>query len=512
MRSDQQNGWIMQKYYVLFLAIVLGVGLSYTGGASVHASGLNDESGQNPSYEITNGESEDGKKIPEGQSGLPEAQSESEQGGLPEVQSESGQGGLPEAQSESGQITENGLQKELPDLSGYTPEQLLNMQEAITEQQPVYNIAELTKAVPTVTDSANYTAVGAVQGGMSRSFDHPLYNMKIEYVSHTISWDTDHSTAVVTLKYTFTPKESVGYMLAFVDGFTDSTASGDKWKDAAGQDVDFGAGALCSAGSVYTCTRNISMKQGNAAGSHYANVHVNVILGEDVLSYTHNEFDYAIAPAVMQLSNKANVEADKSSITVKGLQAEGTITLFYKAESDKTWKTMKANADVANRIKGLKSNTAYQVKIQSTVSDKNRLKNAVTLVSAESNVLTLKTALKQKPIIQSVTISNAKYKKQKVKGYFNTSGQWTPGYRNYYTSFQVKVKLAKKIKGAKGICFTVNGKEYKMSGSKKEYTIKASSRGNIVGKAILVKAYSYNNADGIGCGPVSNSEYVKVKK
>ena len=292
---------------------------------------------------------------------------------------------------------------------------------SVENQQSREAADAIEKAKPTSSAAGGYSITEQTKPGMAKIFDHQMYNLKVEFVSSSSRWNYNSSTGAATLKYTFTPKYNGLYSVDFPElGINDHT----EWTDSSGNKVVFNCSTKeVKANVAYTCTQSCS----GGAGFHTANVEVgtmNVDVGDGVListTYFWNEFEYCIAPSVMSLDVAMNAESDRSSITVKDLDGEGAITIFYKAKKDKNWKSVSTSAHAKKKIGGLKADTEYQVKMQTVYSAKNSAGNYVKLASPESNVITFKTGLKTKPTIKSVKITKGKYKKVYTKGYWTLS-------------------------------------------------------------------------------------------
>ena len=211
------------------------------------------------------------------------------------------------------------------------------------------------------------------------------------------------------------------------------------------------------------------------------------------LSYQYHFFDYNLLPSAKPLNTADNVITDSNSFTVSGIGGDGYKVLLYKEKSDDEWKSEAVDGSLTKKITGLRPDTEYQVKIQATLTVKDRLRNEINLISPDSNIITFKTENSTKPVIKSVKITKVKYKKKK-------------------TSFKIEAVLKKNIKGIKGIVINVAGKNYVLKGDKKKYSVNVSMNGNKVGKNINVKVRTYNNAEMTGYGPYSKNKTVKIKK
>ena len=355
----------------------------------------------------------------------------------------------------------------------------------------------------TVTESPKYASNDAVKG-MYKDFDHPGFSLRMKLVSVKSEWNYATSNAWVNLEYTFTPKADASYSFFDHDG---SSCDGDglTWTDAAGNTYETGffAGKLeAKAGTTYTCKDQIAYVNGEATGFHTVSMEIYAFPdGMDV--ETTAKFQFGLAPAVTELKKAVNLKATEKSIELSDVLSEGTCTVFYKEKKGSKWKEKTLSNGVA-KVTGLKSNTEYQVKLQSSVTGKDDEGNSVKLTSPFSKTVTIKTGQKTKPDVKSVSISGAKASKLYVDGYYDSFGSWHNGYYNTTTSFKVTVTLKSAPKNVEGMIFTIGDKDYKVKGSKTTYTFSAGCGKDVVGKSVTVKCMTYNDKGGTGTSPVAS--------
>ena len=207
-----------------------------------------------------------------------------------------------------------------------------------------------------------------------------------------------------------------------------------------------------------------------------------------------------------------NLKANTNTITVgtafksysKGVTASGTI-LYYKAKDAKKWSSKTFAGGKAMTVKKLKAGTVYQFKACIFVKSRSP-EDGKTVLTAKGNiskVLNVRTGFASAPEIQSIKASGAKTKKVHVDGYWETDGDWHPGYDYTVTTYKLTVTLKSAPKGMQGIKVTgahSSGLPLWAKGTGKTFTINASASGNKVGKSVKIGVCTYANAFGADSG------------
>ncbi len=207
-----------------------------------------------------------------------------------------------------------------------------------------------------------------------------------------------------------------------------------------------------------------------------------------------------VKPETPILRNQA-VKTTYNSIKV--LTAGGPIDgkaesyqLQYRVSGSKKWIT--AGTSALNKtltIKKLKAATKYDLRMRGVEDG---------VYSEWSKVLTVKTGVKVKPVINSIKFSNIK----------TTKVVSDKKAASYTTSATVKVTLKKEIKGISGLvleCGNNKGTCYLTSKDGKTFSGKVSWNGKQKNKAMEAYCYTYLNKTYIGRGPNSATKKVTLK-
>ena len=199
--------------------------------------------------------------------------------------------------------------------------------------------------------------------------------------------------------------------------------------------------------------------------------------------------------------------------TSKTATASGTI-LFYKAESDQKWSQKAFAGGKAMTLKGLKANTAYQIKSANFAKGISAAdgKTVITSKSGYSKAISLRTAIAAAPEIQSIKVSGAKKDKIHVNGYWESDGDWHPAYDYTVTNYKITITLKSAPKGLQGIKVTGahrTGLPVWVKGTGKTFTINASASGNAIGKTAKLGICTYTNNFGSDSGHSGYSPALK---
>ncbi len=361
------------------------------------------------------------------------------------------------------------------------------------------------------TSSGGYSATKEIKKGMSKTWENDAFKLTMTVSKAAASQAANLREMHVTYDLTLVPKITETMCLSLYDNtgkYTNANLLEDVTWECDGQ--KYYTYDTLEAGKTYTSSVSaIYFSDKGEIGKLYVLANMEFIHGSvEKPCY----FDFAVAPGVYQPDMEYSVEATKSSITIKNFYInEGTtLKMFYKAKSDKKWKSKNVKGKSIT-VKKLKANTEYQFQFQSSMKSDGRDGKTVTIKSNKTPVLKVKTAIAKAPVIKSVTITKAKYKYNTTKAHWDSWGNWVPAKKNYFTTFKVKVTLKSKVKGAKALAIKIgDGVFYAKNG--KTVTVNASAGGNKIGKSISIKVASCNNKYHIGVSPYSKAKKAKVKK
>ena len=127
----------------------------------------------------------------------------------------------------------------------------------------------------------------------------------------------------------------------------------------------------------------------------------------------------------------------------------------------------------------------------------------------------INTAQSKSPVVTSVKISNCKFGKETINGYWESDGDWHPSETFNTAKYTIKVSVKKLPKNIKGLRLKVGSATYYAKGRKKTYTFKVKyrDRKKIKGKKITSYfAYSGNTFTNspLGLSPAKKFSY-KIK-
>ncbi len=364
---------------------------------------------------------------------------------------------------------------------------------------------ESKKTPATITYAGGFDVKKPVAAGMKKTYDHPAYNLSIECVSINNS---------LGFKYTLTTKMDAEYCMDR-DLSTNYYSDKDEWKAADGTKVPITSkyGEL-KAGGVYTLITS-EPYSGSSVGHNATTLQVDIRNNSIYYDASFKcAFDYSKAPGVGTVNT---VKVTTNSLQfVPSILMDGSYTVSYKKKSDKKWKTINLSNN-GTTVKKLKASSTYQYKWSTTVkcsyTDDSGASVSYTLSSPESKVKNVKTGLKTKPSVKSISTSGANHSKKWVKSQWLGNKLVHRGYWSDTTTFNLNVKLNKKVKGAKGYLVEVNGAApIYVKGNKTSFTVKTSVKNNQIGKAVKVKVSTYSNADKTGFGKYSKTFKAIIKK
>ena len=177
----------------------------------------------------------------------------------------------------------------------------------------------------------------------------------------------------------------------------------------------------------------------------------------------------------------------------------------YRAKGSKTWKYYAGMTYVLQKhtIKGLKPNKVYEVQLFYYAGS-----NEITAISLPSKSVYIKTGMKSKPAIKSVSVKavNVRSHWQHVTSYY---GYIYYGKVKYYT-WKIKTTVTfKKVPKARYIW--INGK--KLKANKKKYVVTSATQSAYkkpYGKSWKVAAYTYSSKNYGGYSPMFQKSY-KIK-
>ena len=197
----------------------------------------------------------------------------------------------------------------------------------------------------------------------------------------------------------------------------------------------------------------------------------------------------------------------------KTASASGTI-LYYKADGAKSWSNKAFAGGKSMTLKGLKANTAYQIKTVNFVKALSAAdgKTVITSKSGYSKAISVRTALATAPEIASIKVSGAKTDKIHVNGYWESDGDWHPAYDYTVTNYKITITLKSAPKGLQGIKVTGahrTGYPVWVKGTGKTFTVNASATGNAIGKTAKLGISTYTNNFGADSGHCGYSAVLK---
>ena len=311
--------------------------------------------------------------------------------------------------------------------------------------------ADLNKLAKTKvkTSSSNYG--GYLKKGTSFTWKHGLYTLTVKATNVT-SKEYTLQAEITTKAIAQEPYENTSYPTNHYFLFGDSKINSTKYSAAhlgsADYLYDFGQNNL-------TCTMKMtipasSLKAGwNAIGFN--------VVSHNVASVGNKMYWFEFLkkpgkPYIGSAHSDANSKATTKSLAFEISGKAGTVQYQYRKNGAKSWKSAKTTKSVV-ALKKLSASTTYQIRMRNIVKSKNRAGTSKTVRSAWSPVVKLATTPSAKPVISSIDISGATSSTYWQPGHwtsYTSSGVWVPGKYVTSTSYNVRINLARAVKGANG--------------------------------------------------------------
>lgn len=218
---------------------------------------------------------------------------------------------------------------------------------------------------------------------------------------------------------------------------------------------------------------------------------------------------YYVKPAYKINTNAIRVSQTAISLGINSYP----LTVNYRIKGAKSWYKKSFAAGKNALLSGLKPNTVYQIQALCTTyytDPESGVKKAV--IDQVCNPFYLTTAINKVPYLAQVKVTNVKYGKQTIKGYWESDGDWHPTETFNTATYTLTLKMRAVPANVKGLVIKVGGATYYLKGRKGTYTTRMTFRakGSVKGKKVAcVLAYSSNTIgySAVGIGSARSISY-----
>ncbi len=232
-------------------------------------------------------------------------------------------------------------------------------------------------------------------------------------------------------------------------------------------------------------------------------------IGYKERDYKHYELAVGVTPDKPAFSS-STVFSTHKNIELKCHNIfDSNVTLRVDMKKGGKWKkvidepALKGNSQL-HYVNGLEANTTY------TLRTKYYIKVGSQQISSGYQTLKVKTGVKTKPVIKSLSVSNVKKHKEYSKAYWDNNGKYHKGFYYYWKSYTVKVTLSKAVpSGTLGLKLGAA----KVKGKGKTFSFKCTTGTSSSGYAdsATVAVSFYSDAKYGGVSPSSKARKISLK-